>query len=135
MQRNDPRGINLKNGAQINDRFIVWDENQRMGFCVTESTIGGIERFGELYDLPETTDGCHLRWTFAVEMQKWWQRWLLLLLWLLMYLALQGVLKSYAHVAVKHGPKALATAQQEQRALEHKTRQTAADILAEPPLN
>lgn len=134
LRRNATRTVFMKNGVQIDERFIVWDENERMGFCVTESTLGAIERFGELYELQPTDDGCHIRWTFAVQMKRWWQRWLLLLLWPLMYLALRSVLNRYAYVVQKHGERALESARQEQRTLERITRETAADVLSNEPL-
>lgn len=130
LRHNATRTVTMKNGAKIDERFIVWEENQRMGFCVTESNIPNIERFGELYELQPNDVGCEIRWTFAVQMQRWWQRWLLFLLWPLMFLALRSVLRSYVRVVQKHGPRALESAREEQRALEHKTRETAAAVLS-----
>lgn len=102
------RVVTMKNGAKIDERFIVWEENKRMGFCVTQATMANIQRFGELYELTPQEDGtCHLRWTFAVHMRTWWMRLVLLLLWPIMFLALRSVIKRYAYVAQKYGAQAL----------------------------
>lgn len=130
LRQNATRTVTMKNGAQIDERFIIWEENQRMGFCVTKANIPHIERFGELYELKANDAGCEIHWTFAVQMQRWWQRVLLLLLWPLMFLALRSVLRAYVRVVLKHGANALQSEREEQRAIENKTREAAASVLS-----
>lgn len=115
------RIVTMKNGTQIDETFIVWEENQRMGFRVDQATTNALRSFGELYELTPTDDGkCHLRWTFALHMRSWWMRFLLLLLWPVMFLALRSVLKRYAYVAQKYGENALQDLRKEAHLLDDK---------------
>lgn len=93
------RVVTMKNGAKIDERFIVWDQNERMGFTVVRATIPKIESFGELYELTPTANGCEIRWTFVVKMQSRAMQLLLRSAWPLFYFSLRSVLRKFAEVA------------------------------------
>lgn len=106
LKKNATRVVTMKNGAKIDERFIVWEQNKRMGFTVVRATIPKIESFGELYELRPTADGCEIEWTFALRMQN--RRWgaLLRLSKPLFYVSLRSVLQKFTEVAEREASAA-----------------------------
>lgn len=101
LKKNATRIVTMKNGAKIDERFIVWEQNKRMGFTVVRATIPKIRKFGELYELTPTATGSEIRWTFVVQMQNRALQLLLRSAWPLFYVSLRSVLRKYAEVAEK----------------------------------
>lgn len=61
------RSVYMKTGQRIDERFIVWETNRRMGFTVIGSDVPGLTSFGEDYIITPTATGCDVRWTFALQ--------------------------------------------------------------------
>lgn len=102
LKKDATRVVTMKNGAKIDERFIVWDQNERMGFTVVRATIPKIESFGELYELMPTATGSEIRWTFVVKMENRALQLLLRSAWPLFYFSLRSVLRKFAEVAEAH---------------------------------
>lgn len=92
------RMITMKNGIEIDERFVVWKPNKAMGFVVVRATVPQLRSFGELYEITPHPRGCIVQWTFSVDAKPWWLRWMLRSSWMLFYLALGSVLNGLKRV-------------------------------------
>lgn len=65
------RTVTMAKGAMTGwEKFIAWAPGQRMGFCFTESTISGIDRFAEDWHVTPIDNGqCRVRWIMCMEPQ------------------------------------------------------------------
>jgi len=54
-------------GQTIDEYFLTWIDGQAMGFRFDRATLP-VKAFAELYDcVPNGTDSCELRWSYAFE--------------------------------------------------------------------
>ena len=50
------------------EEFIAWDPGKRMGFCFTEATMDGVDRFAEDWHVTAINDtACEVRWIMCME--------------------------------------------------------------------
>jgi len=47
--KNATRNVSLAGGMMVKELFFHWEENERIAFYVTESTIPGLSKFAEDY--------------------------------------------------------------------------------------
>ena len=68
--KNATRDVSLLGGMMVRELFFHWEENQRIAFYVTESTIPGLSKFAEDYRVERIgPDETKLIWTVAIENQ------------------------------------------------------------------
>jgi hypothetical protein len=63
------RTVTMAKGAMIGwERFIAWEPGRRMGFCFTEATMDGVDRFAEDWQVtPTGPASCSVRWVMCME--------------------------------------------------------------------
>jgi hypothetical protein len=63
------RTVTMAKGLMVGwEKFIAWDAGKRMGFCFTEATMDGINRFAEDWHVtPTGANSCKVRWVMCME--------------------------------------------------------------------
>jgi hypothetical protein len=63
------RTVTMAKGKMVGwEKFIAWEPGKRMGFCFTEATMSGVDRFAEDWHVTATGDGsCSVRWVMCME--------------------------------------------------------------------
>ena len=63
------RTVTMAKGAMIGwEKFIAWEPGKRMGFCFTEATMDGVDRFAEDWHVSAQGPGtCTVRWVMCME--------------------------------------------------------------------
>lgn len=63
------RTVTMAKGAMTGwEQFIAWEPGQRMGFCFTEATMDGIDRFAEDWHVNAiSASSCQVRWIMCME--------------------------------------------------------------------
>jgi hypothetical protein len=63
------RTVTMAKGKMIGwEKFIAWEPGKRMGFCFTDATIDGIDRFAEDWHVtPLDEQSCEVRWIMCME--------------------------------------------------------------------
>ncbi|MCT7370993.1 SRPBCC family protein [Mycolicibacterium llatzerense] len=55
---------------RLQEQFISWDDaNRTHAFRVSHSSLPGLRRFGERYEVRPTPTGCDLTWTIVAQAQ------------------------------------------------------------------
>lgn len=68
--KNATRDVSLMGGMLVRELFFHWEENERIAFYVTESTIPGLSKFAEDYRVERVgPNETRLTWTVAIENQ------------------------------------------------------------------
>jgi len=68
--KNATRDVSLTGGMMVKELFFHWEENERIAFYVTESTIPGLSKFAEDYKVERVgPNETRLTWTVAIENQ------------------------------------------------------------------
>jgi hypothetical protein len=68
--KNATRDVSLLGGMMVRELFFHWEENERIAFYVTESTIPKLSKFAEDYRVERVgLDQTKLTWTVAIENQ------------------------------------------------------------------
>lgn len=50
------------------EKFIAWEPGKRMGFCFTEATMDGVDRFAEDWHVTRISENvCTVRWVMCME--------------------------------------------------------------------
>ena len=66
--KNATRDVSLTGGMMVRELFFHWEENERIAFYVTESTIPNLDKFAEDYIVERLgTNETRLTWTVAIE--------------------------------------------------------------------
>ncbi len=96
--KNATRDVSLVGGMIVKELFFHWEENERIAFYVTESTIPGLSKFAEDYRVERVgADETKLTWTVAIENQGL-MRHLNAITAPVMKLVFQGWLKKYKKI-------------------------------------
>lgn len=67
-ERNATRDVSLLGGMVVKELFFHWEENERVSFYVTESTIPNLRKFAEDYRVERVSPNeTRLTWTVAIE--------------------------------------------------------------------
>ena len=61
------RTVDMLGGLVGDEEFLVWEPNTQMAFRFYASSEKNVVAFAENYDVVETSAGCHLTWTLAME--------------------------------------------------------------------
>lgn len=62
------RDVTITGGIMVRELFFHWEENERVAFYVTESTIPGLNKFAEDYVVERVgPNETRLVWTIAIE--------------------------------------------------------------------
>ena len=68
--KNATRDVSLIGGMMVRELFFHWEENERIAFYVTESTIPKLSKFAEDYKVERVgPNETRLIWTVAIENQ------------------------------------------------------------------
>jgi len=68
--KNATRNVSLLGGMMVKELFFHWEENERIAFYVTESTIPKLSKFAEDYRVERIgPNETRLTWTVAIENQ------------------------------------------------------------------
>ena len=68
VARNSTRDVALVGGMLVKEVFFHWEENERVAFYVTESTIPNLTKFAEDYVVEIVSPNeTRLTWTVAIE--------------------------------------------------------------------
>jgi hypothetical protein len=68
--KNATRDVSLLGGMMVRELFFHWEENERIAFYVTESTIPKLSKFAEDYRVERVgPNETKLIWTVAIENQ------------------------------------------------------------------
>ena len=66
--KNSTRDVTITGNMMVRELFFHWEENQRVAFYVTESTIPGLTKFAEDYVVERMgPNETRLIWTVAIE--------------------------------------------------------------------
>ena len=96
--KNATRDVSLVGGMMVRELFFHWEENERIAFYVTESTIPGLSKFAEDYRVERVgPNETKLIWTVAIENQGL-MRHLNAITAPVMKLVFQGWLKKYKKI-------------------------------------
>ncbi len=67
-EKNATRDVSLVGGMLVKELFFHWEENERVAFYVTESTIPNLRKFAEDYIVERVSPNeTRLTWTVAIE--------------------------------------------------------------------
>lgn len=61
------RTVDMLGGLVGDEEFLIWQPNTQMAFRFNASSEKNVVAFAENYDVVETSSGCHLTWTLAME--------------------------------------------------------------------
>lgn len=61
------RTVTMRGGLRGSEEFLLWEPHTRMGFRFNEASERRIKAFAERYDVVETSRGCRLTWTLALD--------------------------------------------------------------------
>lgn len=63
------RTVTMAKGLMVGwEKFIAWEPGKRMGFCFTEATMDGVDRFAEDWHVTANSDqSCTVRWVMCME--------------------------------------------------------------------
>jgi hypothetical protein len=66
--KNATRDVTISGGMMVRELFFHWEENERIAFYVTQSTIPGLNKFAEDYIVERVgPNETRLVWTVAIE--------------------------------------------------------------------
>ena len=113
--RSSTRDVELVGGMMVRELFFHWEENERVAFYVTESTIPNLRKFAEDYIVERVgPNETRLIWTVAIE-NEGFMRHLNPLTASIMKLVFQGWFKKYKKILeswpAQSSPEVVARAQ------------------------